>query len=279
MVWVESPSISSFNPATHKRREVSRQGTHQWWEGRRDAGGSGGWRHGSNRPEPLTQICTPLHIQVLTSADVASREYVALAFSEDGKLLAAQGGAPDWALLLWGWDRSKLLCVARPSGPGAGPRAVVQLLVHSRACCVCSTACVFVWCGERWGAWWCSCWCTCVDMLHSAWICYILSNHRRAGLGSFAQFLFHSSPKNLYTLSPINAAPSGGAGELVSVVGAGGLLRLYRNVTGGVGGTAGSVAAGDGLRGVASAFSKWEGGSGYCCHGWAAEGERLVSVG
>jgi hypothetical protein len=32
-----------------------------------------------------------------------NQEYVSLSFSPDGKLLLAQGGAPDWNLLLWAW--------------------------------------------------------------------------------------------------------------------------------------------------------------------------------
>ncbi len=31
-----------------------------------------------------------------------------LAFSHDGAFLAAQGGAPEWNLAMWQWEKSKL---------------------------------------------------------------------------------------------------------------------------------------------------------------------------
>lgn len=36
------------------------------------------------------------------------QEYVSLSFSPDGKMLLAQGGGPDWNLLLWAWEKSKV---------------------------------------------------------------------------------------------------------------------------------------------------------------------------
>ena len=36
-----------------------------------------------------------------------------MAFSSDGRLLVAQGGAPDWTLCLWVWEKSKLVASAR----------------------------------------------------------------------------------------------------------------------------------------------------------------------
>lgn len=36
------------------------------------------------------------------------QEYVSLSFSPDGKMLLAQGGSPDWNLLLWAWEKSKV---------------------------------------------------------------------------------------------------------------------------------------------------------------------------
>lgn len=44
---------------------------------------------------------------------------MSLAFSADGKCLAAQGGAPDWTLCLWLWEKSKLVASVRTvSTPG-----------------------------------------------------------------------------------------------------------------------------------------------------------------
>ncbi len=47
------------------------------------------------------------------------QEFVSLAFSGDGRYLAAQGGAPDWALSLWLWEKSKLVSSVRTAAaPG-----------------------------------------------------------------------------------------------------------------------------------------------------------------
>ena len=39
---------------------------------------------------------------------VASAEYVCLAFSADDKVLVAQGGAPDWTLVLYVIEKCKV---------------------------------------------------------------------------------------------------------------------------------------------------------------------------
>mmetsp|Transcript_9007 Transcript_9007/g.25093 ORF Transcript_9007/g.25093 Transcript_9007/m.25093 type:complete len:1245 (-) Transcript_9007:111-3845(-) len=46
----------------------------------------------------------------LTYTDCDAREYVCAAFSSESKFLITQGGPPDWALVLWSWDK------ARPHG-------------------------------------------------------------------------------------------------------------------------------------------------------------------
>ncbi|XP_071118876.1 cilia- and flagella-associated protein 57-like [Haliotis cracherodii] len=55
--------------------------------------------------------------KVLTSPDVQSGEYVSLAFSPDSKYLVAQGGKPDWTLLYWTWEKSKVMATAKTSNP------------------------------------------------------------------------------------------------------------------------------------------------------------------
>ena len=50
-------------------------------------------------------------------------------FSQDSKLLAAQGGAPDWSLVLWQWEKSKVLASVHTSNPLGAPMAQVSQLV------------------------------------------------------------------------------------------------------------------------------------------------------
>ena len=52
----------------------------------------------------------PLH-----SPEVSSTEFVCLAFSPDGKYLLTQGGAPDWTLINWQFEKGKAMQMARVS--------------------------------------------------------------------------------------------------------------------------------------------------------------------
>lgn len=47
--------------------------------------------------------------RMLSISDLGSDRFVALEFSADGRHLVSQGGAPQWNLLYWNWDRSKPL--------------------------------------------------------------------------------------------------------------------------------------------------------------------------
>ena len=51
------------------------------------------------------------------SADVQSRQFVSLAFSPDSKGLITHGGAPDWTLVYWMWEKAKVGAVAKTSNP------------------------------------------------------------------------------------------------------------------------------------------------------------------
>jgi WD40 repeat protein len=60
--------------------------------------------------------------RLLTSTDSHSREFVSLAFSPDSKLLMAQGGAPDWCLTIWTWEKAKFMAAIKTA---ATPNSVI----------------------------------------------------------------------------------------------------------------------------------------------------------
>ena len=49
------------------------------------------------------------------ASDVMSREFVCLAFSPDSKGLLTHGGAPDWTLVYWQWEKAKVGAVSKSS--------------------------------------------------------------------------------------------------------------------------------------------------------------------
>jgi len=49
------------------------------------------------------------------SADVMSKEFVCLSFSPDSKGLLTHGGAPDWTLVYWLWEKAKVGAVSKSS--------------------------------------------------------------------------------------------------------------------------------------------------------------------
>uniref|UniRef100_A0A0B7A6G0 Cilia- and flagella-associated protein 57 n=1 Tax=Arion vulgaris TaxID=1028688 RepID=A0A0B7A6G0_9EUPU len=55
--------------------------------------------------------------KVLSSNDIQSGEYISLAFSPDSKYLVTQGGKPDWTLLYWTWEKSKVMALVKASNP------------------------------------------------------------------------------------------------------------------------------------------------------------------
>ncbi|KAL6752180.1 WD repeat domain 65-like protein [Haematococcus lacustris] len=57
--------------------------------------------------------------KVLVAAD--SKEYTSLAFSADGKMLLAQGGAPEWNLVLWVWEKSKVAASIKTTNQQSSP--------------------------------------------------------------------------------------------------------------------------------------------------------------
>ncbi|KAG1658747.1 hypothetical protein FOA52_000860 [Chlamydomonas sp. UWO 241] len=59
--------------------------------------------------------------KVLVSADAGSKEYVSLSFSADGKMLLAQGGGPEFNLVLWVWEKSKVAAVTKATNQQQAP--------------------------------------------------------------------------------------------------------------------------------------------------------------
>ena len=55
--------------------------------------------------------------KILSSPEIQSTEFVSLAFSPDSKYLVAQGGRPDWTLLYWTWEKSKVMASVKTTNP------------------------------------------------------------------------------------------------------------------------------------------------------------------
>lgn len=51
--------------------------------------------------------------RVVSCADVLSHTFVSAAFSADSKVLAAVGGEPDFALVVWLWDKGRVLALQK----------------------------------------------------------------------------------------------------------------------------------------------------------------------
>ena len=53
--------------------------------------------------------------KTLSYPESQTQEFTSLAFSPDSKYLIAQGGRPDWILVYWGWEKSKLMATFKTS--------------------------------------------------------------------------------------------------------------------------------------------------------------------
>ena len=53
----------------------------------------------------------------LTTSEIMSTEFVSMAFHpfHEHKTLITMGGEPDWMLVLWNWDRAKVVAVTKVS--------------------------------------------------------------------------------------------------------------------------------------------------------------------
>lgn len=57
-----------------------------------------------------------------------------LAFSPDNRLLAAQGGAPEWNLVIWNWEKAKVAGMLRTCNATGAP--VHQACMRPWACMI-----------------------------------------------------------------------------------------------------------------------------------------------
>lgn len=57
----------------------------------------------------------------LTTTEAGSKEYVSMSFSADGKMLLAQGGAPEWNLVLWVWEKGKVISTVKSTNQQNAP--------------------------------------------------------------------------------------------------------------------------------------------------------------
>ena len=54
-------------------------------------------------------------------------EWVSLGFSRDSKSLVSQGGGPDWTMVLWQWEKGKVLAQVKSNGNTTYPIRQVGL--------------------------------------------------------------------------------------------------------------------------------------------------------
>ena len=59
------------------------------------------------------------------------QDIASLAFSADGRLLAVQGGAPEWSLTVWAWERAKIVGTMRTADSSGNPVHQVRLVFPS----------------------------------------------------------------------------------------------------------------------------------------------------
>eukprot|EP00753_Platysulcus_tardus_P007913 PLAT15528.6.p1 GENE.PLAT15528.6~~PLAT15528.6.p1 ORF type:complete len:1283 (+),score=804.90 PLAT15528.6:80-3928(+) len=59
--------------------------------------------------------------KTLASADIFPRDYVSMCFSADNRYLLTQGGAPDWTLICWQWDKNKVVASTKSSNVSGAP--------------------------------------------------------------------------------------------------------------------------------------------------------------
>jgi hypothetical protein len=66
-----------------------------------------------------------------------------MAFSPDGRLLAAQGGSPEWNLVLWVWEKSKVVTSVKTTNAAGNPVYQVSLALCQNDACNTHFTCCF----------------------------------------------------------------------------------------------------------------------------------------
>ncbi|XP_069954050.1 cilia- and flagella-associated protein 57 isoform X2 [Cherax quadricarinatus] len=86
-------------------------------------------RAGESPAVSVWDVVARKRLRFLSCGEMTSEKYVAAAFSPDERMVAAQGGAPEWTLVLFLWEKGKVFSVLRLSDmPGLGP--VASLSYH-----------------------------------------------------------------------------------------------------------------------------------------------------
>ncbi|XP_039259037.2 cilia- and flagella-associated protein 57-like isoform X2 [Styela clava] len=76
--------------------------------------------------KPTVTVFDLLHDQskkrkMLTCPELQTHEYVSLSFSPDSKYLIAQGGKPEWTLVYWVWEKSKVMATMKTTNQAGQP--------------------------------------------------------------------------------------------------------------------------------------------------------------
>nr|CAB3267722.1 WD repeat-containing protein 65 [Phallusia mammillata] len=76
--------------------------------------------------KPTVTVYDMLHDQskkrkTLTAPDLQTHEFVSLAFSPDSKYLIAQGARPEWMLVYWAWEKSKIMATMKTTNQTGQP--------------------------------------------------------------------------------------------------------------------------------------------------------------
>lgn len=91
----------------------------------------------AERAEPAVVIVYDTHTQrkkrMMSTPDVISTEYVSMAFApgQENKYLITMGGAPDWQLVYWQWERPRVLTFIQVSSGSLVYQISFNLLDHN----------------------------------------------------------------------------------------------------------------------------------------------------